>query len=549
MSLPSNRLALNTLTPSYIHPEVMYWRNEWELLRDCVAGEMEIKSKGTQYLPKLDEMSDTEYNAYIKRAVFFNMVNRTITGLVGRLFRRPPMIEGLPSRLTPFTETITKTNQGIDLFAKKIAEEVFTVGRYGVLLDMDQGGTKPPYLVGYSAENIMNWTVEELDGRDVLTEVVLREIRLVKNVPIETSSLPLPTRRTSKNKTMVQNTPVTGYANKYIAAYRVLRLEYDEEYAQYVYKQYYYENQYSSADINGEPKYVVTPTRRGVPFTQIPFSFFGPKSNEPDIEKPPIQDIARLNLSHYNSYAHLEHGRFYTGLPVYYVNVTGGNDQAEYTIGPSVVWLIDKDSKAGVIEFNGQGLKFLENALRDKEMQAATLGGRLMGVTTESTAESDNSLKMKESNEQALLLNVSDVIDNGLTKLLRLWAWWQDVSETEIQKIEYILSKSFIFDSAAAREFRAIHAMYKDGVLPVQVLYDYFRRAEVIPDWMKMEEFVRLLNSSEGFPGNPDKEAKNQGLPDAKTVVQIEENEKDRDLQRELARIKGQQSTPTPFGD
>lgn len=541
------RIATTVLTPSHTHPEVSYWKPEWEMLRDCVSGEMEIKNKGTTYLPKLDEMNDTEYRAYLDRAVFFNMVSRTITGLVGKMFRRPPVIEGLPDRLKERTLEITKDKMPLTLFAKTIAEEVFTVGRFGVLLDMDKEGINPPYLTGYIAENIVNWTMEEVNGREVLTEVILREIRLAKNVPVETA-LPSTTRKKiNRVGNPAASTPT--YMNKYLASYRVLKLETDET-GQPIYRQYFYENENGHATPYGDPTYVTTPTRRGVPFREIPFSFFGPKTNGAEIEKPPVQDIARLNISHYRSYAQLEHGRFYTGLPVYYVNVTGGNDLPEYTLGPSVVWLVDKDSKPGIIEFNGQGLKFLENALSQKEMQAATLGGRLMGVTQESTAESDNALKIKESNEHALLLNVAEVIDFGLTKLIKLWAWWQDVSETQIKTIEYAVSKSFIFDQMAAREFRAIHAMYVDGVLPVQVLYDYFKRAEVIPDWITMEEFIRLLDSEEGFPGNIDFKAKKEGLPDAKTKVQIEEankdrevmieeNEKNRSVQKQIAASRG----------
>lgn len=531
MALPE-RVAMTILTPTHVHPEVTYWKSEWEMLRDCVSGEMDIKSKGTAYLPKLDEMDDAEYKAYIDRAVFFNMVGRTITGLVGKLFRRPPVLEGIPERLVPFTKEITKSRQSLDLFAKTIAEEVFTIGRFGVLLDMDVNGINPPYFAGYIAENIVNWTVEEVNGRDALTEVVLREIRLAKSVPVETQTK---VRRTNKSGALVES----NYMSKYLVSYRVLRLEQTETPGLYEYRQYYYENPVGHANIDGEPTYVITPTRRGLPFREIPFVFFGPKSNEPEIEKPPIQDIARLNISHYKSYAQLEHGRFYTGLPVYYATVDGGNQLPEYTIGPGVVWLLAKDSQAGLIEFNGNGLKFLENALTQKESQAATLGGRLMGVTTESTAESDNSLILKESNEHALLLNVSDVLDAGISKLLRLWAWWQDVNIKDTVGIEYAVSKSFIFDNAAAREFRAIHAMYKDGVIPVQVLYDYLRKAEVIPDSMSEEEFIRLLDSEEGFPGSMDAKARQEGLPDAKTQIQIDENEKDRTLQRDLAKTRG----------
>lgn len=522
------------LTPTYEHPEVTYWKHEWQMIRDCIAGEMEIKRNGEKYLPKLDQMTKEEYKAFLYRSVFFNMVNRTVTGLVGKLFRRPPMLENMPERIQPKVDKITKDNQSLTIFAKALAEEVFTTGRYGVLLDMDPAGINSPYFAGYVAENITNWETEIIDGREVLTEVVLREIRYVKNIPV------IPEIKGSlKGKNKPTTIPVNNgvVTNKYLAAYRVLRLEGTPD--GMVYRQYYYENSSANADITGVPTTITTPTNRGRPFNFIPFVFFGPKSNGVEVEKPPIQDIARINLSHYNSYAQLEHGRFYTGLPIYYVKTANPQEMPEYTLGPSTVWVLPLDGGANVIEFNGQGLKFLENALRDKEMQAATLGGRLMGVTMESTAESDNALKIKESNEHALLLNVSEAMDQGISNLLRWWAEWQDVSKEVAALIDYEVSKSFVFDASGAREFRAIHAMYKDEIIPIQVVYDYLRKAEVIPDWMKLPEFTRLLESEEGFPNNPDFSAKQKGYSDKSEEIDVKEADKDRKLEKELANLRG----------
>ena len=36
------------------------------------------------------------------------------------------------------------------------------------------------------------------------------------------------------------------------------------------------------------------------------------------------------------------------------------------------------DEDGGIIEFTGHGLRFLENALKDKEAQISAIGGRMM---------------------------------------------------------------------------------------------------------------------------------------------------------------------------
>jgi hypothetical protein len=75
------------------------------------------------------------------------------------------------------------------------------------------------------------------------------------------------------------------------------------------------------------------------------------------------------------------------------------------------------------------------------------------------------------------------------------------------------------------RELRAIHAMYLDGLLPIDVLYEYLRKSEVIPDYMDMDEFKKLLDKMEQFPNQPDAEARKEGFPDKKTQLEKEQAE------------------------
>jgi len=494
----NRQLALNiSAQPTFAHPEYVYWMPEWEILRDTFLGEVEVKRKGTKYLPALEDQTPGEYDAYLDRAVFFNMTGRTVSGIVGTLFRRDPIISGLPKKFEKAVKAISKANEGYALFAKMTAQEIVHVGRVGVLLDMDEDGKKPPFLASYLAENIIDWDVEVIDGRFELTRVVLREVRVTR-----------------------ENQAV---ARQYFAAYRVLILENG------VYRQEVYEKENANADLTGDPSTVVVPKNRGNALNYIPFVMFGPYSNNPDVEKSPVLDIAKLNLSHYKSYAHLEHGRFFTACPIYYAQTNGNVEAQEYKLGPSTVWEVGPNEKPGVIEFNGNGLKFLETALDMKESQISALGGRMLGTRSGSTAESDNLVKLKERNEQSTLLNVSQTLDAGFTKLIRWWLIWQDVTQEAADEVSMEINKDFLFDNISAREFRAIHSMYMDGVIPIDVVYDYLRRAEVIPAWMQVEEFKALLDNPKNFPLQPDALARAEGYPNMQSKIDDENADLDRE--------------------
>lgn len=528
--------------PAWTHPEVTHWMPEWEKIRDSELGERQIKEKTTCYLPKMSTMDDDEYAAYLARGVFFNMTSRTITGLVGTLFRRAPVIQNRPNNLD--FKKISKDGESPFAFTKSVAREIVTVGRHGVLVDMakEAGPNKQPmpFLTGYIAENILDWDYTAIDGFNVLSRVVLREINIVRS-----SSLPsnLPVNATDnrerqnangnkKNKEKFVTSSIAGTSGgrsgggsrQYFSSYRILQLD-REANGDLVYRQYVFKNDDRHANVDFDEPEVITPLRLGRPLDFIPFTFFGPYSNTPGIEKPPILDIVTLNLSHYKSYAHLEHGRFFTGLPIYYVPVSNPDEvENEYNLGPGTVWQTAPGDTPGILEFFGTGLSSMERSLDQKEQQAATLGGRMLGIRSVATAESDNQVALNEKNEQALLLNIANTLDDGMSHLMAIWAWWQGTSREVAEKITVELNKDFLLN-ISARELRAVHAMYKDGLLTIEVLYDYLRKAEVIPDYMQMDEFKTLLMKTESFPAQPDAEARMEGFPDANAKLKKEQDE------------------------
>lgn len=485
-----NELAVPFRASTFLHPDYVYYAPEWERIRDAEIGEIEVKRKREKYLPKMPTHDKHQYEAYLRRAVFYNMTSRTLNALYGTVFRRMPKISGISGKLREKTKRITKDSMSLHLLAKTMVKEVLAVGRFGMLVDANPDGTGDAYIAHYVAENIVDWEMEEINGYWQLSKVTLREIYYDR----------------------------TGHFSPYDykTRYRVLMLS-DVKGAM-TYEQFVYEDIEGSEipDLDNLPDRVITPTVRGQTLDYIPFMIVGPFTNHPDVQKPPILDIVTLNYAHYYSYAQLEHGRFYTASPTYWVQ-NDSNAQGEYHVGPDTVWLLDKGEQAGILEFNGNGLKFLESALAQKEAQISAIGGRMMPGTSRGASESDNSLLMQERNEQTLLLNLADTSDEGLTQVLHWWADWNNASPKEIERITFEVNRDFLVKDAGAREFRAIHQMYADGVIPVEVVYDYLKRADVIPEWMEEDQYIRLLRDTQQFPNMVDVLAKMQMFPDAKS--------------------------------
>lgn len=487
-------IAVPFMASPVLHPDYTYWAPHWEMIRDAEIGEIEVKRKGEKYLPRQVTHDAVQYRSYLRRAVFFNMTARTISALYGTVFRRTPKVVGLNKALEKASKHITKDGMSLHLLSKIVVKEVLAVGRFGMLVDAHPDGRGNPYVACYTAENILDWEMMEIDGKWQLAKVLLREIYYER-----------------------ESNQFAPY--QYKSRFRLLLLEPTGD-GNYVYTQSIFEDTNAQTGIPTDstaPDRVVTPTVRGEPLSYIPFIAVGPFTNYPDIQRPPLMDIVTLNFSHYMSYAQLEQALFYTGSPVYTVQNDSADGIGEYQVGPDVVWVLDKDEVADILEFNGKGLQHLENALRSKESQIASIGGRMMPGTSRGAAESDNALLMQERNEQTLLLNLADTADESITQILEWWADWSNASPTVIESITFELNRDFLIKDAGAREFRAIHQMYADGLIPVDVVYDYLKRSDVIPDWMELEEYKDLLQDSLQFPNMVDVLARMKNYPDAKS--------------------------------
>src|SRR5213083_17900 len=90
------------------HPQYNAAGTQWQRCRDLFEGTDAVKAQGNTYLPKLKGQKYLEYEAYKLRAVFYNGFARTVQGLIGSVFRKPPAVT-LPTALEPTLLDVTKS--------------------------------------------------------------------------------------------------------------------------------------------------------------------------------------------------------------------------------------------------------------------------------------------------------------------------------------------------------------------------------------------------------------------------------------------------------
>ena len=112
----------------------------WIMIEDVLKGARAVKDKGEIYLPNPNpskEQSTADklrYADYKRRALFFNAAKRTISALVGAVYRKVPLIE-LPDSLLEISYNIDGDSNSIRHQSRQAVKEVISTGRCGLLVD------------------------------------------------------------------------------------------------------------------------------------------------------------------------------------------------------------------------------------------------------------------------------------------------------------------------------------------------------------------------------------------------------------------------------
>jgi len=279
------------------HPDYDANLPAWLRARDVMAGEDAVKSAGEKYLPRLESQTDDEYIAYRARAAFFNASARTAEGFVGLVCRRPPFIK-VPGRSSAIGKALGEFNNDADMlgtplggYGQAIVSEIIAVGRAGSLVDWEGEVEHRVYVSRYAAEDILNWRTERINGRNLLTLVVLREVRAAPAAGGKDSFEVKAVDQIRVLKLVEGKSLGVGGKNRrgYQCQVEIWQLL----------PQGNQTGQKRSTKMEWRLVETRIPLRRGKPLPLIPFVFHGPRHSLPDVWKLPLGDIIFVNLDHY----------------------------------------------------------------------------------------------------------------------------------------------------------------------------------------------------------------------------------------------------------
>lgn len=404
-------------------------RYRW--VRDCFEGHDAIKAAGQDYLPRLKAQSDEDYNAYLFRALFFPITGKTATTLVGLATHKPPEI-AFPTDLDPYFKDSEGQYEFTEFYVNLLLEIVL-MGRYGVLLDAPTVEAQKLIIAPYLAENIVRFEPDQAGNMELL----LREC-------------------------YYQRIEGTKYETKEKIRYRHCFINGG------VYSQELLDDNLDSISP------VITPLFMGKTIDYIPFIPFGASGVHYNCDRPPMYDLATINISHYLSSADLEWGRHIVGLPT--PVVSGVDSSTTLKIGGTSAWILpDPQAKAMYLEFQGQGLGSLEKALEEKVALMATASARLVDNSTRGS-EAAETVRLRYMSEAASLVHIITSVENGLNLMYNMVAALHGAPKS----VKITLSREILGIGLTFADLKVLFEAYLTGAVSKETLLYNMRRLEAI---------------------------------------------------------------------
>jgi hypothetical protein len=451
----------------------------WEKCRATAEGEKAVHAARELYLPRLTNEDDPSYNTRLAMTPFFNATWRTISGLRGMMFRKPPKID-VPEQLAIDMEDIDLAGTTMQGFAQQVAEDSLTVGRVGIMVDYPLVDASAltladvasmglrTHMALYKAETIINWRTVRVNGSTILSMVVL-----------------------------VEDGELAGgdeFAHNTEKQYRVLDL------ANGVYRQRLYRINDKDED---ELILEFTPLMNNKPLEYIPFVFIGVDVVGPEVEDPPLIDLVTTNLKHYGQATSYERGCFFSGLPTMFISgYDDSNEESEiYVGGTKANCLQSSDARAYYVEVAGNFVALRQN-LEDKKAEMAVLGARML-ETQKLGVEAEGTHARRQVGEESLLAEMSQTISQGLTRALQWFADWQGMQA----KVKYDLNRDFLPAKMDSATLTAMVGAWQLGGISKESLFTNLKQGELIAEDVTFEEEEARIANQAMMGSTPDEQA------------------------------------------
>ena len=421
-------------------PNTAWYAQEphWVLIEDLISGTYGMRRKHRRYLPQEPRELDESYDNRLARSVCPPYYQRLERMLAGMLTRKPV-------RLNDVTDTIREQLFDVDLqgndlntWTYETARKMIRYGHVGVLVDAPPDGGRP-YWVSYTPRDILGFRTETVDGATRLSQLRLRE-------------------------TIIKPSDESEYGEEQVEQIRLLKPG---------------EYQIHRRDKKGDFRIIDEGTTS---LQEIPFAVAYSNRYNTMESRPPLEDIAELNLKAYQVQSDLDNQLHISAVPM--LAFYGFPSSAEeVSAGPGEALAFPAEGRAEYIEPDGKSYEAQFKRLDQIASQINELGlsavlGQKLSAETAEAKRIDRS--QGDSTMMVIAQNMQDAIDNCLQFHAQFLG--------ESQAGSAMINRDFLGTRLEPQEIQALLQLYTAGTITQETLLTQLAEGEILGDDFDVEE-------------------------------------------------------------
>jgi hypothetical protein len=407
------------------------------LIEDLLEGTYGMRKKHRRYLPQEPREQDESYDNRLARSVCPPYLARLERLLAGMLTRKPVRLVDTSDTITEQLFDVDLNGNDLNVWTYESARKMVRYGHVGTLVDAPADGGRP-YWVTYTPRQILGWRTEAKEGKQQLTMLRLQEVASV---------------------------PDGLYGEALVQQVRVLTPG---------------EYEIHQKDQKGDFR-VVDEGRTSL--SSIPFSIAYSNRLGFMESRPPLEDIAELNLKTYQIQSDLDNQLHISAVPM--LAFYGFPSSAEeVSAGPGEAIAFPADGRAEYIEPGGTSFEYQFKRLEALAMQINELGlSAVLGqkLTAETAEAKRINRSQGDSTMMVIAQNMQDMIDNCLQFHAQYLGQNEAAGSSRV-------NRDFMGTRLEPQEINSLLQLYTAGTITQETLLQQLSDGEVLGDDFDVEE-------------------------------------------------------------
>jgi len=455
----------------------------WQLISDVLGGTETMRDAGEEHLPKHMHEPDDVYDERLDTSVFLNMTELTLDFLTGKPFNEPvQLLEDVPAALVEYAEDIDLQGNNLDHFAQEWFREALAKGFSHVLIETpsDPGGeirtledqrvnNIRPYWVHIKPENLIAAEAIRIRGIETLTHIRFFEHETVRDGYEETEEVFV---------RVMELVDLVGANDPDDFRVEVRR-----------YKKTKRQQNGSVWELVDQPKMTDLKKIALVTFYTNRKGFME--------SKPPLLDLAHLNITHWQSGSDQRSILTVSRFPMLAGSGVSDYENEKTIVGPHGLLLADDpQGRFYYVEHSGAAIEAGRKDMKDLEEHMAMYGAQLLKPRPD--RETATARSMDENSTTSSLKRMTFSFMDALEQCLLLSAEMsgQDTGGSVRVHTDFSLSETEIVD------LQTLVTARKDGEISHAAFIAELKRRGVLHEDFNVEDDLQLLRD-EDLPPPP----------------------------------------------